>query len=160
MTLSLRPRQAGGLVVLVSVLTLALHSPVLHAQGATDDADREVIVEFAPGTISLPVGRTTSAINALQTLPSGLQSTLQLFDVRELRRAFPDAPAKAVVARSFVTGDDVKLPDLSGVYVLRAASPDAAAALAKALKPSPTPVRANPPLVLGGSQEGGVDPGR
>lgn len=107
-----------------TLLLLVLATPTsVHAQAIpTPEAiEREIIIQFSPGTLSLPPGRTQARLEEVSFQVPTLRSVLQLYNTDTIAKAFPAfKPADTLgVSRR---GEAVKLSDLSEVYKITLAS--------------------------------------
>lgn len=80
--------------------------------------EREIHVEFAPGTIALPEGQTQATPQELTIQAPQLQETFQQFGVERVAKTFPEfTPADTIAATR--TGEQVRLADVSQIFTLR-----------------------------------------
>lgn len=80
--------------------------------------EREIHVEFAPGTVALPEGQTQATPQELTTEAPALQEVFQQVGVEMVSKTFPEfEPADTTAVTR--TGERVRLGDVSRVFTLR-----------------------------------------
>ncbi|OYD15720.1 hypothetical protein CH333_05105 [candidate division WOR-3 bacterium JGI_Cruoil_03_44_89] len=80
--------------------------------------EREIIVEFRPGTIQMPAGETSVPPNKLDTLKPLVAEVIERHGADLVLVAFPGYDPADTIAIS-PTGELVKKPDLSLIYKIR-----------------------------------------
>ncbi|MEA3431121.1 MAG: S8 family serine peptidase, partial [candidate division WOR-3 bacterium] len=84
---------------------------------------REVIVEFKPGTVQLPEGKSSATLTETQ-LTAPVRSILQKHNTELILKAFPDFRLSDTLGILKETGETVRLANMSEVYKIRLISPE------------------------------------
>lgn len=103
---------AQGLVVASLIPVRAQERP------GPSQVEREIHVQFAPGTVTLPDGQTRASPQDLTINVPALQEAFQQFGVETVAKTFPEFEPADTVATTR-TGEQVRLADVSGVFTLR-----------------------------------------
>ena len=80
--------------------------------------EREIHVEFVPGTVALPEGQTQATPQELSIEVPQLQEAFQQFGVERVAKTFPEFEPADTIATTR-TGEQVHLADMSQVFTLR-----------------------------------------
>ena len=123
------------LILLTCLFGIAFSSP--------SEIQREIIVMFKPGVISLPVGRISAPLDSVIINPTTIRSVLTLFNPQLIIKGFPEHDPADTVAIS-ETGQVIKKLDLSLVYKIRLPEGVNRDALIRILKTIPEVIYAEP----------------
>lgn len=113
----MKPPRPGIGFVSLSLALVALCAPVRADSAAAHAPDREVLVMFQPGVVTMPDKSATADVSAstLQSVPA--LDVISAYGVKELARAFPEFDKSQLIAKNR-SGQTVQLADMSEVYVL------------------------------------------
>jgi hypothetical protein len=97
----------------IACLVLALAASV-HAR-----ASGVLIIQFGPGAVSPPHGRTSAVIDSFSFNPPNLRDALATEGISHLSKLFPSFTPESRISTNLI-GEEILLDDLSGFYLAEA----------------------------------------
>jgi subtilase family protein len=107
-------------------------------------SDRQALVVFAAGTVSMPDTASSGELAQVMELESDLGQILTSFNVQQIERAFPEFDRADTVGVTYAEGATVRLTDWSKVWLITVPEGRSADSLIASLRTSASTIIAEP----------------